>query len=380
MVIVTTFHIDAARDRIIDSINATRNTVTNHIVPISNRLGNVEVLFQNFRTEVIQRLTLIADRTSSIEDLEVETTSNLTTLLNCFAGTENQTQTSSRQNINEGRAFPNVQRIFFSSLDTALNATQALLSHVPPARYTLPPAPLPVDELFGQLHALHLNTLEWLTHISHNTDSILDMLNPANLLSQGTPLSRLRDAALTLTQAAGTIQSDQQAILSSISSTSQSELLLRLEAIDANLRQLSATLDGIASSLDNASGQPPTTIPDTPNSSAIPGSAALPLYQAVHPNIFCRTYGVIRYNGIDSRIPMDVTGRPASTSLKLTVTAECNEQHTMINFTLLDDGCILLSDSIDTKHRLQHVPSDYLSLIHAKCPRFIYKFRDEGLC
>nr|QCY49504.1 P42 [Shallot virus X]QCY49530.1 P42 [Shallot virus X] len=380
MVIVTTFHIDAARDRIINCVNDVRNIVTNQVVPATRKLGTIETTLENFRTETIGGLTTISDCVSLLRNLRSETTRNFNTLINRNVEPVSRTQTPPRQDLDADDGHKIEQRTFFSNLDTALNATQALLNHVPPARYTLPPAPLPVNELFGQLHALHLNTLEWLTHINHNLDSMLNMLNPVNLMSQGTPLSRLKDAVRTLTQGMSSIQSDQQKILASISATDHSDILHKLESLDTGLRQLGIRLDVVVSSLNSMSERPPTASHDTASSSTTADRNPLPPYQAVHPSSFCRTYGNILYNGVDSRIPMDVTGRPASTSLKLTIIVECSEQNTRVNFTLLDDGYILLSDSIETKHRLQHIPSDCLSLIHTKCPKFIYKFRGEGLC
>ncbi|AAA47790.1 unknown [Shallot virus X] len=380
MVIVTTFHIDAARDRIINCVKDVRNIVTNQVVPATRKLGSIETTLENFRTETIGGFTTISDCVSLLRNLRSETTRNFNTLLSRTAEPTGQAQTQLRQGFDEPDGHKSEQRTFFSNLDTALNATQALLNHVPPARYTLPPAPLPVNESFGQLHALHLNTLEWLTHINHNLDSMLNMLNPANLMSQGTPLSRLKDAVRTLTQNMNTIQSDQQKILASTSATNHSDILRKLESLDTGLKQLGIRLDVVVSSLNNMSERPPTPSHDTASSSTSTDPNPLPPYQAVHPSLFCRTYGNILYNGIDSRIPMDVTGRPASTSLKLTITVECSEQNTRVNFTLLDDGYILLSDSIETKHKLQHIPSDCLSLIHARCPKFVYKFRGEGLC
>nr|QCY49542.1 P42 [Shallot virus X] len=380
MVIVTTFHIDAARDRIINCVNDVRNIVTNQVVPATRKLGTIETTLESFKTETIAGLANISDCASSLRNLRSEITRNFNALLNRDVEPVGQAQTQLRQDPDGAGDHKIDQRTFFSNLDTALNATQALLNHVPPARYTLPPAPLPVNELFGQLHALHLNTLEWLTHINHNLDSMLNVLNPVNLMSQGTPLSRLRDAVRTLTQDLGSIKSDQQKILASISTIDHSDILHKLDSLDTGLRQLGIRLDVVVSSLNNMSERPPTATHDIASSSTAADQNPLPLYQAVHPSLFCRTYGNILYNGVDSRIPMDITGRPASTSLKLTIAVECSEQNTKVNFTLLDDGYILLSDSIETRHKLQHIPSDCLSLIHARCPKFVYKFRGEGLC
>nr|AAA88539.1 non-structural protein [Shallot virus X] len=380
MVIVTTFHIDAARDRIINCVNDVRNIVANQVVPATRKLGAIETTLESFKTETIAGLTNISDCVSLLRNLRSETTSNFNALLNRYVEPVGQAQTQWAQGLGEPEVSKIEERTFFSNLDTALNSTQALLNHVPPARYTLPPASLPVNELFGQLHALHLNTLEWLTHINHNLDSMLNMLNPVNLMSQGTPLSRLRDAVRTLTQDLGSIKSDQQKILASISTIDHSDILHKLDSLDTGLRQLGIRLDVVVSSLNHMNERPPNASHDIASSSAATDRNPLPLYQAVHPSLFCRTYGNILYNGVDSRIPMDITGRPASTSLKLTITVDCSEQSTKVNFTLLDDGYILLSDSIETKHKLQHIPSDCLSLIHARCPKFVYKFRGEGLC
>lgn len=363
MVIVTTFHIDRARELIINNANNCRDTLLNQIRTLSIELQNTATSVNNFKSSATASLQHIRDRLHS----------NLTPVAR-----PNLTPDELPFRVNDNSA-ENFRRTFFSNAGLALDATRTILGYVPPARYDVPPTTLPLDELFGQLHALHQNSLEWLTHISHNVDSILDMLNPNNLLSQGTPLSRLREALAALTRKIDDVHSTLQASSSNTDQPSSSSSHIRLEAIELSLERLHTKLGELISVLPNVHDQPqsgnrPNTLPSSAN------TRDLPVYQAQHPTRPCRTYGTILFDNTSSRIPMDIVGRPASTALTLEVHITFADHATKVLYKIYDDGYLLQSDQVETAHKFQHHLSDSLALLHQKCPNFIYKMKGHGLC
>nr|QED44406.1 TGB3 [Garlic virus A] len=363
MVIVTTFHIDRARELVINNSNSIRDCLLNKLQTIANDLhtvsGNVEASISFNKTN----LQAIYNRLcGNHEDLrQAQTSTSPAPLGDTY---ENATET--------------IQRTFFSNATIAIDATRALLGYVPPARYDVPLATLPLDELYGQLHALHQNSLEWLTHINHNVDSILNMLNPSSPFSQGTPMSRLYEALTSLTRTVNSIHSNLQTSGLNLDQPGPSTSPTRLEGIEQSLELLHRKIDDITTSLASATSGPSVT-PKPPTSPAH-AIKDLPVYQAAHPTTPCRTYGTIILDGVQSRIPMDILGRPASTALRLELSVTPATQATIVCYKIFDDGYLLTSDDVETAHKLQHYPGDCLALLHQKCPNFIYKIKAYSFC
>nr|QED44148.1 TGB3 [Garlic virus A]QED44172.1 TGB3 [Garlic virus A] len=366
MVIVTTFHIDRARDLVISNSNNIRDSLLSKLQTISNELHNVGTCVDGSATFNKTILLAIHNRLCGNDDQpnQARTARNLHPLSDTPRPTTEI-----------------LQRTFFSNATLALDATRALLGHVPPARYDIPPAILPLDELYGQLHALHQNSLEWLTHINHNVDSILNTINPIDLHSQSMALSKLREIVESLTNTVDSIHSSLQPSNSNPDhpSSSTSARHTRLEEIERSLETLHHKVDNITLSLSNASHKP-SSLSKPLGPSPLNAVKTLPVYQAVHPTKPCRTYGTILIDGTYSRIPMDITGRPASTALRVELCVTPTEQFTTVSYKIFDDGYLLTSDDIETDHRLQHYPGDCLALLHQRCPNFIYKIKAHSLC
>nr|AEV51802.1 40 kDa protein [Garlic virus A] len=364
MVIVTTFHIDRARDLVINNSNSIRDCLLNKLHTISNEVRTVS-----------------AHVDSSMASNRI----NLQTIYNHLSGSNNNSTQAPTAATPEplvdtlGTGDATVPRTFFSNAALAVDATRALLGHVPPARYDVPPATLPLDELYGQLHALHQNTLEWLTHINHNVDSILANFNPINSLSQSSPLSKIHEALSSLTKTIDSICPSSQSNSLNANQPGSSKPPTKLEGIEQSLEALHRKIDELSSSLKGTNPGPSTT----PNpSTSLPTNSAknLPVYQADHPSIPCRTYGTILLDGVYSKIPMDIIGRPASTALRLELCVTPSDQSTTVGYKIFDDGYLLTSDDVETSHKLQHYPGDCLALLHQRCPNFIYKIKTHGLC
>nr|QED44676.1 TGB3 [Garlic virus D] len=364
MVIVTTLHIDRARELIITNTNSCRDTLLNQLQALGVESQTIAARLDNYYLATTTSWQFIRDclcNTSSSSNTNLDT-----------APTETRTETLNTP-------VTDLRRTFFSNANIALDATRTLLGYVPPARYDVPPVTLPLDELFGQLHALHQNSLEWLTHINHNVDSILDMLNPSNLLSQGTPLSRVRETLAALTRKVDGIHSILQSSRPDPDQPSSSRPVSRLEVIEHSLERLHIKIDELTFAVAQVHDRPHITpVPDVPRPST--STRDLPAYQAQHPTRPCRAYGTVLFEDTIYKIPMDLTGRPVSTALKLELHLTTNDQTTVVSYKIYDDGYLLLSDDIETAHKLQHRLSDCLALLHQKCPNFIYKIKGHGLC
>nr|QED44256.1 TGB3 [Garlic virus A] len=366
MVIVTTFHIDRARDLVINNSNDIRDSLLSKLQTISNELHNVGTRVDSSATFNKTNLQAIHNRLCGNNDQ-----SNQAQMARDLYPPSDVLQPTAEI----------LQRTFFSNATLALDATHALLGHVPPARYDIPPAILPLDELYGQLHALHQNTLEWLTHINHNIDSILNTISPSDLHSQSTTLSKLREMVESLTNTVDSIHSSLQPSNSNPDHPSSSTSIrhTRLEEIERSLETLHHKVDNITSSLSNT-GYKPTDLSKPLGPSPLNAAKKQPVYQATHPTKPCRTYGTIFIDGTYSRIPMDITGRPASTALRVEFSVAPTEQFTTVSYKIFDDGYLLTSDDIETAHKLQHYPGDCLALLHQRCPNFIYKIKARNLC
>lgn len=366
MVIVTTFHIDRARDLVINNSNSIRDNLLSRLQTISNDLHNVGTRVDNSATFNKTNLQAIRNRLCGNDDKpdQAQTARDLHPLNDAPQPTTEI-----------------LQRTFFSNATLALDATRALLGHVPPARYDVPPAILPLDELYGQLHALHQNSLEWLTHINHNVDAILNTINSIDFHSQSMALSKLRETVESLTNTVDSIHSSLQPSNSNSDHPSSSTATrhTRLEEIERSLETLHHKVDKITSSLSDA-GHKPNNLSKPLGSSPLNTAKSLPVYHAAHPTRPCRTYGTILIDGTYSRIPMDITGRPASTALRVELCVVPTEQFTTVSYKIFDDGYLLTSDDIETAHKLQHYPGDCLALLHQRCPNFIYKIKAHSLC
>lgn len=364
MVIVTTFHIDRARELIINNTNSVKDVLLDRLQAISAKLQTFGTGVNDFHssTDASSRRILDYLRSDNSSPNQVAQSS------------PGVPQSESSETTTEVPL-----RTFFTNAGVAIDATRALLGYLPPTRYDVPPATLPLDELYGQLHALHQNSLEWLTHINHNVESIIDFFNPSSLFSHGTPLSRLRDSIATLTRTVDDIHSALTYTVPDPEHASSSKTQTKFEVIERSLEALHQKVDKLTS----LTGDNPSLPQVSPNSStALPPGASknLPAFQAIHPTASCRTYGTIVFDGTSSRIPMDILGRPASTALRLDMTVAASSLATSVSYKIFDDDYLLLSETVETAHKLQHCPSDCLALLHQRCPNFVYKIRSHGLC
>nr|ALK24281.1 40kDa protein [Garlic virus D] len=363
MAIVTTFYIDRARELIITNANSCRDTLLGRLQALTVELQATTARLDNLNSATTTSWQFIRDHLCN-----TDLSSNANDITPAVARSETLNTTTT-----------DFRRTLFTNASIALDATRTLLGYVPPARYNVPPATLPLDELFGQLHALHQNSLEWLTHINHNVDSILNTLNLSNLLSQSMLLSQLRETLATITGKVDDIHSTLQSPKPDPNQPSSSKPTSKLEIIEHSLENLHVKINELTSSIAQTHEQPNNTSKsDTPQSSA--STSELPTYQAQHPTRPCRAYGTILFDNKTVRIPMDITGRPVSTALKLELHLTTNSQTTAISYKIYDDGYLLLSDDVETAHKLQHRLSDSLALLHQRCPNFIYKIKGHGLC
>ncbi|AAC58812.1 32 kDa protein [Garlic virus X] len=264
-------------------------------------------------------------------------------------------------------------RTFFTNLSTALDTTSNLINHVPPTRYTLPSVALPLDELYGLLHALHRNSLEWLTHISHDTEQVINKLNNIEtiLLSEVRTNSRKID---TVFEKLANIESH---LINSEKSDFERELAKSLASIETQIQDVHARFREMSHHESSTLGGNPGTSP-TPESSVI--NSLLPTFNPEHPTARCRAYGSVEFGGTVLQIPMDVRGRRASTALRLSVMYTPKREATTVKYKLFDDGALLFTEELSTQHRFTQPFGDSLALLHSKCPNFLYKIRDEVLC
>lgn len=264
-------------------------------------------------------------------------------------------------------------RTFFTNLNAALDTTSNLINHVPPTRYALPSVSLPLDELYGLLHALHKNSLEWLTHISHHTEQISNKLNNIEtiLLSEVRTNSRKIDTVL------GKLVNVESHLSKSANSNLERELAKSLASIETQVQELHARFREM-----NHQGS--STLGGSPSTSSIPESSVinslLPTFNPEHPTARCRAYGSVEFGGAVLQIPMDVRGRRASTALRLSVNYTPKREATTVKYKLFDDGALLFTEELSTQHKFMQPFSDSLALLHSKCPNFLYKIRDEVLC
>jgi hypothetical protein len=107
---------------------------------------------------------------------------------------------------------------------------------------------------------------------------------------------------------------------------------------------------------------------------------SLPDLEVEHPNLECRTHGALVFDNIHAMIPMDITTRPPSTSLQLSINVVESRTLTTVQFTIYDAGALIKSGHVSTPHHLSELPGDALFLIRQKCPNFTYKLAHGNVC
>ena len=150
-----------------------------------------------------------------------------------------------------------------------------------------------------------------------------------------------------------------------------------LTSIETRLQELHVKL--IANPTNNQAG-PSSSLTKPSSADTHSAHSSLPIFQANHPTARCRSYGYVEFNGLSLHIPMDVRGRRSSTALRLITKHTLSSDATTVEYELLDDDALLLTEEIITPHKLDRPFGDSLALLHSKCPNFIYKIRDDGLC
>lgn len=261
------------------------------------------------------------------------------------------------------KLFPE-DRTFFGDPIAAIAATAQLLSNTPPARYDLSLSNLPTTELLGQMHALHANLLEWLTHLDHNLSQLSEHVR-AHLPDPDEP-KRHTDFAAGL-----------QAL---------TEEVTRLAASCSNLAPNLAR--EIAALQPSSSAEAPLKVVELLGKilAAIPSAeppvqpVALPPFQAAHPSANCRTYGFVTWNDRSVKLLLDVVGLPRSTAYELSLLISEKASHTDVTASLSSSGVPVLFRQMSTPHQLTSLPGDALALLHANCPSFIYKFNRANIC
>nr|QYA72402.1 40 kDa protein [Garlic virus B] len=357
MTYATAWQLYEVRDHIINHINTFRNQFAGSL--------------QNAQATLIESNHLTLDsKLKPIKEILHTVTSTITTKAN--EGTsQNQNHVSLREIANREQV--PTDRTFFTSLNAALTATGNLLTHVPPARYNLPTTSLPLDELYGLLHALHKNSLEWLTHISHDADQIISKLSAV----ENGVLNEIHNDSRRLDLILQRISEVESKINYQATPTLDHHLSETLTSIETKLQELHVKL--IATPTNNQAG-PSSSITKPDGADTHLNHSTLPTFEAKHPTARCRSYGYVEFNGLSLHIPMDVRGRRSSTALRLITKHTLSSDSTTVKYELLDDGALLLAEEIKTPHKLNQPLSDSLALLHSKCPNFIYKIRDVGLC
>nr|QED45018.1 TGB3 [Garlic virus X] len=292
------------------------------------------------------------------------------------AGTQNNAQNIQNRRSSDQSAELHqntTNRTFFTNLNAALDTTSNLINHVPPTRYALPSVSLPLDELYGLLHALHKNSLEWLTHISHDTEQIINKLNNIETIF----LREVRTNSLKIDTVFEKLANVESHLSKSANSNFERELAKSLASIETQVQELHARFREMNHQGSSTPGGSPSTS-SIPESSVI--NSLLPTFNPEHPTARCRAYGSVEFGGAVLQIPMDVRGRRASTALRLSVRYTPKREATTVKYKLFDDGALLFTEELSTQHKFTQPLSDSLALLHSKCPNFLYKIRDEVLC
>lgn len=345
----------------------TQNYIVDHINTI---ISQVALRVSDTRSAVTQQQQFLDHKIKEIVPaLDAITTSILARTRNNAQSIQNRRPSDQSDELR----MSTTNRTFFTNLSAALDTTSSLINHVPPTRYTLPSTSLPLDELYGLLHALHKNSLEWLTHISHDTEQVINKLNNIEtiLLSEVRTNSRKIDAVF---EKLANVESH---LCKSAKLDFERELAKSLTSIETQIQELHARFR-------ESSHHGSSTLGDNPSTSSIPESSVinslLPTFNPEHPTARCRAYGSVEFGGAVHHIPMDVRGRRASTALRLSVMYTPKREATIVKYKLFDDGALLFNEELSTQHKFMQPFGDSLALLHSKCPNFLYKIRDEVLC
>lgn len=256
------------------------------------------------------------------------------------------------------------QRSFFERLPDAIDATNAVLSNRPAGSYNITEGGLPLDQLYGLMHALHVNNIAWHKHSEQfhvAADNTLGQI--LKILSKDTPepdpkwpdiqnqLKELTSSAQHTATTCDTIGRRLHEIEKSLTERDITGRLLEIKDSLSKVEQMLVTIQ-------------PSATPDTPK---------LQPYRAQHADHICRSYGQLESSGTLVHLPMDLTDRPRSSSLRLRYTLASDPTLTRLNFILTDGDTLLLARSVVTPHLLTDLPGDALHLLHTFCPKFLYK-------
>ncbi|APG31853.1 40 kDa protein [Arachis pintoi virus] len=285
---------------------------------------------------------------------------------------------TSSQSINQQPASRDTsERVFFSNLNNAVDAATTLLSNVPGGTYDVQYNPLPIEELYGFINALHANTITWMKHLESLTNAAIGRID--------TRLSYNRhreDHQLMTTKVDDINESLRQMVteVSRLAGASANEATM--QSLISQLQELS---NSIGQTAPNATLQELVRLvqqlqPTNSNSSLMEAHRRLPSYEPQHPSLPCRTHGILKFDDVVTRLPMDVQGRAVSTTLELRSTIGKRPDATEIKFALYDAGVLLVSRHVTTNSRLTSLPGDLLSVVHEHCPRFVYRLTHSGLC
>lgn len=266
---------------------------------------------------------------------------------------------------------PPVERTFFTNALAATQASQYLNSHVPPGNRPLNYERLPTTELYGQLHALHENLLEW-AMATHN--AVINIRgNAQHTREEVGQLHRQNEHLMELLEAI------RASVITASSNVSGAQTIAhRLDELGHQI-QARPTTEALQTIVATLRLQVPP-VEGNPIQDVLQLNSRLPPYVARHPNQTCRTYGRIHYCQQVFRIPMDVKDRARSTTLNITVEQQIASDRTILNLTLRDNDRLLTNHTVSLKQHLAQMPLDALAEMHALCPNFIYTAGAAGLC
>nr|WLS55770.1 serine-rich p40 protein [Blackberry calico virus] len=263
---------------------------------------------------------------------------------------------------------PNAHR-FFSDSTAVFEETSRITRVLPAHPLPLQPSSLPVDELFGQLHALHQNLLQWSIDIDNRVQQLATNLDlKLSFESFQSADRRLHNTIERLISEIHQSVATQQPTTDALSTLQQA-----LEEIKSQLASTSAgdALQQIAQLLTNFRN------PEH-QSNVNADHEALPALNPTHDSLRCRSYGHISLSGHTFKAAIDFTQRPASSTLLLEITIDRLPNCTRVTCLLSDLGRLVVQKQFDTAHKLTNLPDDVLFLLHLHCPRFTY--RREGVC
>nr|AHB87055.1 putative serine-rich protein [Escobaria virus] len=245
------------------------NMLAARLEPISIELGNTQTMLEHHYNEIKESLLHI-NRSEQLRTNYAEQA----------APTDADSQAPTR--------------VFYANAELAVRAIQTLLSNTPSQRHAVATGQLPLNELYGLQHALHANTIEWFKHVEHL------------ITSSGRSASNARREL-------------RQELLASLS-----DLISELRRLSADQAVANQTLNRLQANIEEITGnvsqlELPTLIMRLTEAIRNPGSvstsepadyATLPVYQATHSQLRCRTYGTLVWEDNTHKVMMDVTSSP----------------------------------------------------------------------